>query len=1272
MTRPPAARLLPACCAALAAGCGSAPAPDRPDAAPAFTDVAAASGLEFRHRSGAAGRFLLPEIMGGGAAFLDFDGDGWLDVYLVNSAGPNRLFRNTRDGRFADVTAAAGVAGGEAEYGMGCAAGDYDNDGDADLYVTNLGPNVLYRNEGDGTFADVTAATGTGDPSWSTSAAFVDYDADGDLDLFVANYVDWKDTAAFTEKRCHAPSGAPDYCSPQAYSAPSTATLYRNDGDGTFTDASAAAGIRARAGTGLGVVCSDLDGDGWTDIYVANDQMPSFAWMNSGDGRFSEQATSMGCAVDEQGRSQAGMGVVSADIDDDGDFDLWKVHLHRESHILYLNQGGYFLEGTGRSGLAAATRRFTGFGTGLFDYDHDGLLDIFVADGRVQIVPDVTRADDVYAEANQLLRQSAPGRFEDVTASAGPDMNLAENSRGAAFGDYDNDGDVDIVVVNRDGPVRLLRNDAPKRGRSVTLRALDRHGRDAHGALVRCTIGGVTRTFEVQSAWSYCAANDPRIHVGLGGAARIDRVEVCWPDGPRGAAMQAFGPVDAGATAVLREESPGAAPASLKAEPGSPEFHEIAKRLREGRNPNVGQAQVGDARAQLARPGLTPAERAKAQVELGIELLRVGSVDEALAQIEAAWAAVHSDPALEQLMTAILRVRGLAYLRQAEVANCITRHTPECCIFPLRGSGVHEVKPPAQSAVESFERFLQRRPDDLKVRWLDNIAHMAAGNYPNDVPRGILIPPSSFRSAKDIGRFPDVAPALGVATFNHAGGVIADDFDGDGLFDIAVSSSAPDGPFTLYRNRGDGGFEDVSAASGLDRQLGGLNCLAADYDDDADLDILILRGAWMLDDGQIRKSLLANDGRGRFTDVTRAAGLADPAMPTQAAAWGDFDNDGDLDLYVGNESRREMPDSRGAGEYPSQLYRNNGDGTFTDVAGAAGVRNDRYCKGVAAGDYDNDGDLDLYASNIGANRLYRNNGDWTFTDVAAEAGVVEPRGRSFACWFFDCDNDGWLDIFVGAYDATVEDIAAHYLGMPWRSSPPALYMNRRDGTFANVTAPAGLSRPMLPMGASFGDLDNDGFLDIYLGTGDPDYQTLVPNIMLRNDRGRWFQDVTTSGGFGHLQKGHGVSFADLDEDGDQDIYHSLGGFYPGDAFANALFENPGHGNRFLHVQLAGTESNRGGVGARIRVVVETPAGPREIHRAAGSISSFGSTPQRQEIGLGDATAVRSLEVWWPKSGTRQVFEDVSLDAFVRVVEGNPRLERIERHPVRLGGGVPGQ
>ncbi len=1277
--RPRTARLIPACCAALAAGCGGAPVREPSSgAAPAFTDVAAESGLTFRHHSGASGKFLLPEIMGGGGAFLDYDGDGWLDVYLVDSAGDNRLYRNTRDGHFVDVTAAASVAG--TGYGMGCAAGDYDNDGDVDLYVTNLGPNIHYRNDGDGSFSDVTAAAGTGDSSWSTSSAFVDYDADGDLDLFVANYVAWADTPAFTEKRCYAPSGAADYCSPQAYAAPSTATLYRNNGDGTFSDASAEAGIRARAGTGLGVVCSDLNGDGWTDIYVANDQMPSFAWINSGDGRFTEQAVQMGCAVDEQGRSQAGMGVVSADIDDDGDFDLWKVHLHRESHILYLNQGAYFLEGTSRYGLAAATRRFTGFGTALFDYDHDGLLDIFVADGRVQIVADVTRADDSYAEMDQLLRQVAPGKFEDVTASAGPAMNLVENSRAAAFGDCDNDGDVDILVVNRDGPVRLLRNDALKAGGSVSLRVLDRHGRDANGALVRCTVGGRTRSFEVQSAYSYCASNDPRIHVGLGEAARIDRVEVRWPEGPRGQPIDTFGPFPAGGAFVIRQaplketaagtgsfEKPAteATGSALKQE-----FQEIARRFKEGRNAYVGLAQVGDARKLAAAPGLMPAERVRAQVELVVELLRVGDVDEAVGLIEAAWATVEGDPAMEPLIPAVLRVRGLASLRQAEVANCITRHTPECCIFPLRGGGVHEVKSPAQSAVENFERFLQRKPADLKIRWLDNIAHMAAGDYPDGVARQYLIPPSAFKSARDIGRFPDIAPSLGVGTFNYAGGVIADDFDDDGFFDIAVSSSASDGPFTFYRSLGDGRFEDASAASGLDVQLGGLDCVGGDYDNDGDLDILVLRGAWMLDDGQIRKSLLANNGDGTFTDLTRAAGLADPPRPTQTAAWGDFDNDGDLDLYVGNESRREMPDPKG-GEYPCQLYRHNGDGTFTDIAESAGVRNDRYCKGVAAGDYDNYGDLDIYASNIGANRLYRNNGDGTFTDVAPQAGVIEPRGRSFACWFFDCDNDGWLDIWVGAYDATVEDIAADYLGLPHGGSPPCLYRNKGDGTFANITAPAGLNRPLLPMGASFGDLDNDGFLDIYLGTGDPDYQTLMPNIMLRNDGGRWFQDVTTSGGFGHLQKGHGIAFADLDNDGDQDIYHSLGGFYPGDAFANALFENPGHGNHFLYVKLVGTASNRGAVGARIKVVVETPSGTtREIHRAVGSVSSFGSTPRRQEIGLGTATSVRSLEVWWPRSGTRQVFEDVPLDAMVRVVEGNQHLERLELRAVRLGGAGP--
>ena len=388
-----------------------------------------------------------------------------------------------------------------------------------------------------------------------------------------------------------------------------------------------------------------------------------------------------------------------------------------------------------------------------------------------------------------------------------------------------------------------------------------------------------------------------------------------------------------------------------------------------------------------------------------------------------------------------------------------------------------------------------------------------------------LIPPDAFTSAYAIGRFRDIAPALGVDTFNLCGGVIVDDFDGDGLLDLVTSSFDPESPLTFYRNAGsggDGGFEDASAPARTNDQLGGLNCLGADYDNDGDVDVLVLRGGWLLDEGRIRNSLLRNDAGPNgpvFVDVTRAAGLALPAYPTQAAVWGDFNNDGYLDLFIGNESRAMWETA--AGNFPSQLFINNGDGTFTDRARGAGVTNDRYCKGVTAGDFDNDGDLDLYVSNNGPNRLYRNNGDLTFTDVTAGAGVAEPSGRSFACWFFDYDNDGWLDLFVGAFDARLEDVAADYLGQPFSGSTPRLYHNNGDGTFSDVTRRAGLAHMYLPMGANFGDIDNDGYLDIYLTTGDPDYETLVPNVMLRNEAGRRFVDVSESGGFGHLQKGHG-------------------------------------------------------------------------------------------------------------------------------------------------------
>jgi hypothetical protein len=504
---------------------------------------------------------------------------------------------------------------------------------------------------------------------------------------------------------------------------------------------------------------------------------------------------------------------------------------------------------------------------------------------------------------------------------------------------------------------------------------------------------------------------------------------------------------------------------------------------------------------------------------------------------------------------------------------------------------------------------------------------------------------------------------------NHAGGVVADDLDNDGLLDVVLSSICPDVPLAWYRNRGDGTFEDRAVGTGLEDQLGGLNLVATDYDNDGKLDLFVTRGAWMFEDGRIRNSLLHNNGDGTFTDVTRAAGLAEPKCPTQVAVWFDYDNDGDLDLFVGNESRVEpsVQGTFGYASYPCNLYRNDGNGKFTDVAVQAGVTNDRFCKGAAVGDFDNDGWMDLYVSNIGKNRLYHNNRDGTFTDVAEKLGVVEPVHRSFATWFFDVDNDGNLDIFVGGYDAQISDLAAWYLGLPFKASPPRLYRNKGDGTFEDVTRAYGLWRPMEPMGANFGDLDNDGWLDIYLATGAPEYEALMPNVMLRNVDGRRFEDVTVAGGFGNLQKGHGVAFADLDNDGDQDVFNDVGGFWQGDVFYDSLYENPGNANHFLTLKLVGTKSNRLGYGARIKVVVQTPKGERSIHRAVGCVSSFGGSPSRQEIGLGDAVAIRAVEIWWPASGIRQTLANLDPDSFYEVTEGAEAPKKLTPPRIHLKG-----
>ncbi|MCI0631127.1 MAG: CRTAC1 family protein [Phycisphaerales bacterium] len=686
-----------------------------------------------------------------------------------------------------------------------------------------------------------------------------------------------------------------------------------------------------------------------------------------------------------------------------------------------------------------------------------------------------------------------------------------------------------------------------------------------------------------------------------------------------------------------------------------PYFEAIANGLdAHGSTDFFPKRKVAELKALVENANLPLRKRIEAFVEYARMLINAGDTEAAVGAIEQAFTlGAELEGGLDQV-AAYDKVRALVYLRRAEVLNCIQRRNRDCCVFPLQGGGIHTDRNPAERARESYVKYMMLCPNDLGARWMLNILSMALGEYPQGVPEDLRIPPSAFASQYDIKRFTDIAPQLGIDVFNLAGGTIADDFDNDGFLDIVTSTLNIEGPLHYYHNDGQGGFEDRSDESRLSDQLGGLNCVATDYNNDGFMDILVLRGAWWFEDGRIRKSLLRNNGNGTFTDVTAAAGLAEPAMPTQVGVWADFDNDGDLDLFVGNESRIGLGNPMG--NYPSQLFRNNNDGTFTDIAVGAGVTNDRYCKGASAGDYDNDGLMDLYVSNLEENRLYRNLGNMRFEDVAATVGVTEPRGRSFSTWFFDYNNDGLLDIFCSAYDACTADLCAHYLGRPYRASPPALFRNQGNGRFMNVTAEAGLAHPYLPMGANFGDLDNDGWLDMYLGTGDPGYETLMPDIMLRNNQGKAFQDVTQSGGFGFLQKGHGVSFADFDHDGDQDIFHQLGGLFPGDAFHSVFLLNPGHDNHYLTILLEGVKSNRLAIGARVRVVLTTPLGQREIHRAVGSVSSFGGSTFRQEVGLGDAVAISRLEIHWPASGRRQVFENVPLDSKLRVVEDKDQFE----------------
>jgi hypothetical protein len=685
----------------------------------------------------------------------------------------------------------------------------------------------------------------------------------------------------------------------------------------------------------------------------------------------------------------------------------------------------------------------------------------------------------------------------------------------------------------------------------------------------------------------------------------------------------------------------------------------IAREANPAQEPFLNAKRAEMLGSQLARSDANDvAKHFDLMAKFTIELLNCGKNDEALAQLDRSEKFLSSRNQLkDRQKTWLQHSRAIAYLRMAEFDNCLSNHTTDSCLLPIREGGVHKFQNGSRNVIKVLSSQLAEFPTDLTARWLINIAYMTVGDYPGRVPPSILIPPKVFASDYELPRFKDVAGNVGLDIDGLAGGAIVDDFDNDGNLDLMASDSEIRGQLRYFRNNGDGTFTERTKEAGLMGEIGGLNIIQADYNNDGNMDLLVLRGAWLGKGGHHPRSLLRNNGNGTFDDVTEEAGLLS-FHPTQTATWFDFNNDGLLDLFVGYES------APGDIDHPCELFRNNGNGTFTECAATAGIAYVGFVKAVISGDFNNDGRPDLFISVRHRPKvLFRNDGPrepsqgvnsaWKFTDVAAEAGVTQPT-NSFSTLFWDYNNDGWEDIFVaGYYINDVSDVAADYLGLPTTAERSHLYRNNRDGTFTDVSHEAHLDKVLLAMGINFGDLDNDGYLDLYLGTGNPVLNTLIPNRMFRNAEGKFFQDVTTSGGFGHLQKGHGIAFADIDNDGDQDVFEKMGGAVEADHYRSVLYENPGNGNNWIKLKLIGVKSNRAAIGARIKVTVETIEGTRTVYRTVSSGGSFGGNPLRQEIGLGRARSVPQVQVHWPASGIIQTFTNLSPDHLYQIREGEP-------------------
>lgn len=659
-------------------------------------------------------------------------------------------------------------------------------------------------------------------------------------------------------------------------------------------------------------------------------------------------------------------------------------------------------------------------------------------------------------------------------------------------------------------------------------------------------------------------------------------------------------------------------------------------------------------------------------------LLYGGRTKEAIDILERLWSASNKSELRYQLDAneedKIGPLLAIAYMRLGEQQNCIHHHNASAsCIIPIDPKGYHQAPEGSRKAIALYEDFLNQNSHDYSSLWLLNIAYMTLGKYPEGVPEKWLIPETVFESEYPLKKFEDIAPKLGLNVNDLSGGSIVDDFNNDNLLDVLVSSWFPSGKINFFINDGRGGFLEKTASAGLEEVKGGLNMVPADYNNDGFLDVLVLRGAWMEKLGKHPNSLLRNNGDNTFTDVSIEAGLLS-FHPTQTATWADFNNDGWIDLFIGNESGMEN-------FHPSEFYRNNGDGTFSNLTTNAGLQVSRkeepyFIKGVTSADYDNDGWMDIYVSTLHSSRnlLFMNqgedkNGYVSFKEEGTQRGLGE-KISTFPTWSFDYNNDGWMDIFVAGYRRSsfyniVPDIVSDYLKEPTQAETMHLYQNK-NGIFTDVSAEVGLNKVGYAMGANYGDLDNDGFLDIYLSTGEVSFESIIPNRVFRNDFGEKFQDVTTAGGLGHIQKGHAVSFSDLDNDGDQDIQVVMGGAYEGDNFFNSVYLNPYQDeNNWITLKLEGTKANRAAIGSRIEVTVMEEGLPRKIFHTVSSGGSFGASTLRAQIGLGKASEVKEVRIVWAGSGTTQLFKNLKMNTFYKITEDKPKAEALDLQPFVL-------